>query len=109
MTELLETIKHIKYAPTYTTFHQLKEKHYISVGIPAVNEKSLANSIYDIPYSEVKGSLVKDFEKKIERVHAKYEKLIIDTIFKELSNLDSDILELNHKLSKTINELAKPK
>jgi hypothetical protein len=107
MSDTIKIIEQTKYAHKYISLKPLPEKQYASfVAIPS-RENNLTNSLYDITYSELKESIAKDFDKKVERVHAKYEALILDTIFNTLENLDTEIVDLNQKLSKTIVELTK--
>ena len=102
MTGFIEIPEKTKYAPKHAILKSLQEKKYLALATITIPESNLTNSLYDIPYSELKESMVKDFEKKVEKVHAKYEELVYDITLNALKQLNSEIVDLNNKLSDTI-------
>ena len=107
MTQIQEYIARKKYSQKLS----LQEKSYSE---PSTNESSRVESnlidiLYKSSYNDMKESLKKDFEIKVKSVQEQYESQVIDVILKAIDSIDSEISDMNLRLSNTIDLISKNK
>ncbi len=107
MTGIQEYIARKKYSHGYSS--QRKSYSIPSIDESSQIEKNLIDVFYRSSYNELKTMMKKDFEKRVESVHEKYESQIIDVLLKAINEIDCEVLNLNKKLSNTINSITKTK
>jgi lysine/ornithine N-monooxygenase len=68
-------------------------------------EKDVYSDVFALSYNDIKDELEKEFEIKVKKIHEKYESQIFDLLYKALSQVDEDIIEIKTSLKKTLDEI----